>query len=73
MSRPRAADDYAAIRARMEELQRERAQALSGLDESEPVTVLQPGPTFQLLPRATVPPPALRRLVERSRRVDFLE
>ena len=26
MSRPRAADDFAAIRARMEELRRERAQ-----------------------------------------------
>ena len=27
MTRPRAADDFAAIRARMEELRRERAQA----------------------------------------------
>jgi hypothetical protein len=27
MTRPRAADDFAAIRARMEDLQRERAQA----------------------------------------------
>ena len=28
MTRPRVADDFAAIRARMEELRRERAQAL---------------------------------------------
>lgn len=28
MNRPRAADDFATIRARMEELRRERAQAL---------------------------------------------
>ena len=28
MTRPRAADDFAAIRARMEELRRERSQAL---------------------------------------------
>lgn len=28
MTRPRAADDFATIRARMEELRRERAQAL---------------------------------------------
>ena len=30
MTRPRAADDFAAIRARMEELQHERAQAARG-------------------------------------------
>lgn len=30
MSRPRAADDFAIIRARMEELRREREQSLSG-------------------------------------------
>ena len=30
MTRPRVADDFAAIRARMEELRRERAQALKG-------------------------------------------
>jgi hypothetical protein len=30
MSRPRAADDFASIRARMEELRREREQSLSG-------------------------------------------
>ncbi len=32
MSRPRAADDFAIIRARMEELRREREQSLSGQD-----------------------------------------
>ena len=30
MARPRAADDFAAIRARMEELRRERLQAMRG-------------------------------------------
>ena len=30
MTRPRAADDFAAIRARMEDLQRERAHAARG-------------------------------------------
>jgi hypothetical protein len=35
MARPRAADDFAAIRARMEELQRERAQAARGAAEDE--------------------------------------
>jgi hypothetical protein len=30
MTRPRAADDFAMIRARMEELRRERAQVLAG-------------------------------------------
>jgi len=37
MSRPRAADDFAAIRARLEELRRERAQAYrdSGPSPSE--------------------------------------
>jgi len=30
VSRPRAADDFAIIRARMEELRREREQSLSG-------------------------------------------
>ena len=36
MARSRAADDFAAIRARMEELQRERNQAARG-DAAEPV------------------------------------
>jgi len=39
MARPRAADDFAAIRARMEELQRERGQVASNrteMDTSEP-------------------------------------
>jgi hypothetical protein len=35
MARPRAADDFAAIRAHMEELQRECAQAARGAAEDE--------------------------------------
>jgi hypothetical protein len=36
VTRPRIADDFAAIHARMEQLQRERAEALtSGQDERE--------------------------------------
>ena len=34
MTRPRAADDFAAIRARMEELRRERARAPADDDDS---------------------------------------
>ena len=33
MTRPRAADDFAAIRARLEELRRKRAQATRGAPE----------------------------------------
>lgn len=32
MSRPRAADDFATIRARMEELRRERGETIAGTD-----------------------------------------
>ena len=32
MSRPRAADDFATIRARIEELRREREQTMTGAD-----------------------------------------
>jgi hypothetical protein len=32
MNRPRAADDFSSIRARIEELRRERAQLLAGAD-----------------------------------------
>jgi len=35
MARPRAADDFEAIRARLQEVQRERTQALRGT-ENEP-------------------------------------
>lgn len=35
MTRSRAADDFATIRARMEELRRERAQALEGSEEPD--------------------------------------
>ena len=37
MGRPRAADDFATIRARMEELRRERSPAPSGRDDARPV------------------------------------
>jgi hypothetical protein len=40
MNRPRAADDFAAIRARMEELRRERAQVLADKKGRSPI-----GPT----------------------------
>ena len=36
MARPRAADDFAAIRARIEELRRERVQAARGHDDEPP-------------------------------------
>jgi len=35
VSRPRAADDFAIIRARMEELRREREQSLSGHEAAQ--------------------------------------
>jgi hypothetical protein len=35
VSRPRAADDFAIIRARMEELRRERDQGLSGQEATQ--------------------------------------
>ena len=39
MTRPRAADDFAAIRARLEELRRDRARVWAGSDPSvEPRT-----------------------------------
>jgi hypothetical protein len=41
MGRPRAADDFAAIRARMEELRREREQAECSEDEDTKNTKLQ--------------------------------
>ena len=34
MARPRAADDFAVIRARLVELQRERDQAFRGVDDA---------------------------------------
>jgi hypothetical protein len=62
MNRPRAADDFSAIRARMEELRREHAQILAGGD---PRSVTEPkdrtesgGPTATGGPPL---PPALRR------------
>jgi hypothetical protein len=41
--RPRAADDFAVIRARMEGLRRERAQAST---EDEPGSVREPRPSY---------------------------
>jgi hypothetical protein len=53
VTRPRAADDFAVIRARMEELRRERAQASS---EDEPGSVRERG----LLTRAAGWRPPIR-------------
>jgi hypothetical protein len=46
MMRPRAANDFAAIRARIEELRRERAQAASddALERTDEVYRRSPGP-----------------------------
>ena len=49
----RAADDFAAIRARLEELRRDRAQASVEDDTAVPETVLRPGVTFRAVPRQT--------------------
>ncbi|MGC2202497.1 MAG: hypothetical protein WA633_20465 [Stellaceae bacterium] len=49
MTRPRAADDFATIRARMEELRRERAQA-SHKDDRDPD---QPGSAGRSLLKAS--------------------
>jgi hypothetical protein len=56
MTRPHAADDFAAIRARMEELQRERAQAMRGnLEEALERRPVRRGPIDeQALQRAAV-------------------
>ena len=43
MQQPRAADDFAAIRARMEELQRERAQITARDEPTLMNTQLAPG------------------------------
>jgi hypothetical protein len=42
MTRPRAADDFVVIRARLAELRRERDQVVRGADESAETKVLQP-------------------------------
>ena len=66
MTQHRAADDFAAIRARMEELRRERAQITTGGDADLRMvprpyaTSSQPRPTDR--PKM---PPAIRRLLSR--------
>jgi hypothetical protein len=62
----RAADDFGAIRARLEELQRERVRPLAGDDAAEPVSVLRPGATFRAVPRHDPGlSPTMRRLFAR--------
>jgi hypothetical protein len=64
MTRPHAADDFAAIRARMEELQRERAQAVRG-------TAAEPGDSAYRRPlsgiRTVIEEQALQRAIARGR------
>lgn len=50
MTRPRAADDFGVIRARMEELRRERAQAVA---EGEGRSVTGPTPYPRAVSRET--------------------
>ena len=63
MTRPRAADDFPAIRARLEELQRERAHASAddgpiAKDEQRPYAGTRPSPAN----RAVFPPAPIRPL-----------
>lgn len=62
MTRPRAADDFAAIRARMEELRRERMPASSD-DEPRPAASRQPiaGNRPAAPDRSAGSPPVIRR------------
>jgi hypothetical protein len=64
MTRPRAADDFAAIRTRMEDLQRERAQAVRG-------TAAEPGDIAYRRPlngiRTVIEEQALQHAVARGR------
>ena len=65
MLQPRAADDFAAIRARMEELRRERQRRLTG-DE---IVVLPGSPVKRRLAATDKPlSPAIRRLLSRLTR-----
>ena len=65
MTRPRAADDFAAIRARLEELRRDRARAWGGSDPSvEPRTsAAGDKPSSEEKPGLS---PAIRRVLYRS-------
>ena len=64
MTRPRAADDFAAIRARMEELQRERAQAARGTD-AEQMDIAYRRPLTGI--RTLIKEQALQRALARGR------
>jgi len=64
MTRPRAADDFAAIRARMEELQRERAQAARGTD-AEQMDIAYRRPLTGI--RTLIEEQALQRALARGR------
>ena len=65
MTRPRAADDFAAIRARLEELRRDRARVWGGGDPSvEPRTsAAGDKPSSEAEPGLS---PAIRRVLYRS-------
>jgi hypothetical protein len=66
MLQPRAADDFAAIRARMEELRRERAQIASAGDPNLRIVPRSYPTTSE--PRLSDRPkmsPAIRRLLSR--------
>jgi hypothetical protein len=61
MPRSRAADDFTAIRARMDELRRERAQTMRGNPE-------EPAPAGRRVSRGLIDERALlRRLIDRDR------
>jgi hypothetical protein len=64
MARPRAADDFAAIRARMEELRRERQPAPSAEDSRPPVG---PRPYAAGTDRAGMPL-VMHRMLRQTRR-----
>jgi hypothetical protein len=65
VTRPRAADDFAAIRARLEELRRDRARVWAGSDPSvEPRTSAAGAkPSSEEKPGLS---PAIRRVLHRS-------
>ncbi len=71
MARPRAADDFPTIRARMEELRRERTRARADDDTRMPdgprpgAISGRPGPTD----RSSGLSPIMRRVLERTRTV----
>jgi hypothetical protein len=65
MPQPRAADDFAAIHARIEELRREQQQRLTGCEiVVSPVSPIKRGPVPTDRPLS----PIIRRLLSRSAR-----